>query len=169
MTNLEKESDVAPSQPQEQPQQVPQGFAPQQGYAPPPQGYAPPPQGYAPPPQGYTGAPQPGQYPQQQYYAAPPPQGAYPPQQQYYAPPTGAPQPQYMATPPQGYVATGPTIIVAPAAHVHFREVPVDITCGHCQARVTTKTHYVVGGMYVEHSCPNCKTKIHRFDRMNGK
>ncbi|EGG24837.1 IPT/TIG domain-containing protein [Cavenderia fasciculata] len=193
MTNLDKPSDSQPAAaPQGQPpvadqnQQAPppQGYAPPpQGYAPPPQGYAPPPQGYAPPPQGYPPQGYPPQgYPPQGY--APPSQG-YPPQG-YYAPPQGAPQQQYMQ--PAVVVQQAPVLIQAPI--VQFREVPVDITCGHCQARVTTKTHYESGGMCwlvcfililfgcwlgcclipfgidslkdVRHECPSCKATIYK-------
>jgi len=98
-----------------------------------------------------------------------------------------------MAPMPATVVVAAPMPVVAP----RFLDVPVDITCGHCKAAIVTKTEYCVGSMVwlicalliicgcwlgcclipfgidslkdVEHSCPNCKQKIHRFDRLNGK
>ena len=129
-----------------------------------------------PPPQGYA-------QPQQQV-----PQQGYPQQAQ---PGYGQPQPQYGQQQASTTVVVGQpqTVLVQ-----QFREAPVNTQCPHCHAQVITATQYETGTFAwiiclvlcivgcdlgccfipfcvdgckdVNHSCPNCRQTISRWNRM---
>ncbi|XP_002739640.1 lipopolysaccharide-induced tumor necrosis factor-alpha factor homolog [Saccoglossus kowalevskii] len=149
--------------------------------------------GQQPPPPQYPQQPPPAQYPQQpppaQYPQQPPPQYLQgpPPPQGYVQAPVG----QQMGT--TVVVGAGPNVTTVHSPR--YRDYPVQVQCPSCQQVVSTQTSYVTGlftwmvagiicvfggwlGCFliplfldvckdVEHTCPNCKTLVGKFDRLS--
>lgn len=119
--------------------------------------------------------------------AAPPPQGGYPQAQPY--PQGGYPPPQ------PGMVPPGQTTVVVTGAPLPiFRDQPVRLKCGHCQADIVTSLTYESGALCwiicgvlllfglwlgcclipfcidgckdVIHTCPNCQQTVGKFSRL---